>query len=146
MLQYNKSFLYQILSLIINIYLVKPHLLIVKNRLFLAILTVKGYVVFKELTMISTKLYPAEFSESLAASFVSKSSIKGRKTLGQFFTPLSVARFMAGLAEYNRKSLRVLDAGAGTGILSCAVCEAAVKNKGVKKLEILDAECSSHEG
>ena len=86
--------------------------------------------------MISTKLYPAEFSESQAASFISKSSINGRKALGQFFTPLSVARFMAGLAEYNRKSLKVLDAGAGTGILSCAVCEAAVKNKAVKTIEI----------
>ena len=86
--------------------------------------------------MISTNLYPAEFSESQAASFINKSSIKGRKALRQFFTPLSVARFMAGLAEYNRKSLRVLDAGAGTEILSCAVCEAAVKNKTVKTLEI----------
>ena len=86
--------------------------------------------------MISNKLCPVEFSESQAASFVSKSSIKGRKTLGQFFTPLAVARFMAGLAEYNKKSLRVLDAGAGTGILSCAVCEAAVKKGVVKRLEI----------
>jgi len=86
--------------------------------------------------MISTKLNPAEFSETQAASFISESPIKGRKALGQFFTPLSVARFMAGLAEYNKQTLRVLDAGAGTGILSCAVCEAAVKEKGVKKLEI----------
>lgn len=107
-----------------------------KNPFFIAILRVKGYGAFKELTMISTKLFPAEFSESQAASFVSKSSIKGRKALGQFFTPLAVARFMAGLAEYNKKSLRVLDAGAGTGILSCAICEAAVKNKTVKTLEI----------
>ena len=86
--------------------------------------------------MLSTKLCPAEFSESQAASFISESSIKNRKVLGQFFTPLAVARFMASLAEYNRKSLRVLDAGAGTGILSCAVCEAAVKNKAVKTIEI----------
>ena len=86
--------------------------------------------------MLSTKLCPAEFSESQAALFISKSSIKGRKALGQFFTPLSVARFMAGLAEYNKQTLRVLDAGAGSGILSCAVCEAAVKNKAVKKIEI----------
>jgi adenine-specific DNA-methyltransferase len=65
--------------------------------------------------MLSTKLCPAEFSESQAASFISESSIKNRKALGQFFTPLSVARFMASLADYNRKSLRVLDAGAGRG-------------------------------
>jgi adenine-specific DNA-methyltransferase len=66
-------------------------------------------------------LTPAEFCELKATSFIEESSPKSRKTRGQFFTPLQVARFMANLAEYRKKTLRVLDAGAGSGILSCAV-------------------------
>jgi len=62
--------------------------------------------------------------------------VKERKERGQFFTPLPVARFMAGLAEYRKEVLRALDPGAGTGILSCAVCEAAARRKAVKRLEI----------
>ncbi len=45
------------------------------------------------------------------------------KALGQFFTPLSVAHFMASLLPSHEGLIRVLDPGAGIGILSCAVCE-----------------------
>ena len=86
--------------------------------------------------MTSNNLTPGQFSEQQAAFFVRRSSVKGRKERGQFFTPLPVARFMAGLAEYRKEVLRVLDPGAGTGILSCAICEAALKSKPVKRLEI----------
>ena len=44
--------------------------------------------------------------------------------------------FMAGLAEYRKKTLRVLDPGAGVGTLSCAICEAAAKRKSIKRIEI----------
>jgi adenine-specific DNA-methyltransferase len=50
---------------------------------------------------------------------------KPDKALGQFFTPLPVARFMAELLPIGEGSIRVLDAGAGIGILSCALCEVA---------------------
>ncbi len=86
--------------------------------------------------MASDKITPAEFSDQQAASFINQTSLKERKGRGQFFTPLSVSRFMAGLAEYRKEALRVLDPGAGTGILSCAVCEAAARKKSVKKVEI----------
>ena len=45
------------------------------------------------------------------------------KALGQFFTPLATARFMAGMLPGSADSLRLLDPGAGMGILACAVCE-----------------------
>ncbi len=83
-----------------------------------------------------SNLTPAKLSEQLASSFVDKSCPKNRKARGQFFTPLPVARFMADLAEYRKRILRVLDAGGGTGTLSCAVCEAAAKRKTVKRIEI----------
>ena len=46
-----------------------------------------------------------------------------RADLGQFFTPASVARFMAAMLQipWRREELRLLDAGAGSGILTAAV-------------------------
>jgi len=48
-----------------------------------------------------------------------------RKAFGQFFTSMETARFMAGLFDIpQQESLRVLDPGAGSGILSAALLEA----------------------
>lgn len=82
------------------------------------------------------ELTPVQFCEKQANSFILKSSSKERKARGQFFTPAAVAKFMANFAEYQKDTLRVLEPGAGVGILSCAVCEAAAKRKIVKKIEI----------
>ena len=43
-----------------------------------------------------------------------------RATMGQFFTPAHVARFMADLSEVNAGEIRLLDPGAGVGSLSAA--------------------------
>ncbi len=43
---------------------------------------------------------------------------------GQYLTPLAVAYYMAGLYHPpERAEIRLLDPGAGAGVLSCAVCE-----------------------
>ena len=50
---------------------------------------------------------------------------KERKKYGQFFTSKETAHFMAGLYTIpeNLSKVRILDAGAGSGILSCAFLE-----------------------
>ncbi len=45
----------------------------------------------------------------------------GRAAKGQFMTPPSIARFMAGMFSAVPSSIRVLDAGAGVGVLSAAL-------------------------
>lgn len=66
------------------------------------------------------------------------------KTHGQFFTPPSVAAFMASLLDLKKSSLRVLDPGAGSGILSAAVCDriAALKTPRTVHLELYETEKS----
>lgn len=44
-----------------------------------------------------------------------------RSELGQFLTPLAVARFMAAMAQGSAGSVRILDAGAGVGSLAAAI-------------------------
>jgi len=59
-----------------------------------------------------------------------------RKKIGQFFTPPSVATFMSGLMKYTENEINILDTGAGSGILSGAICDEIVKNPYIKNLHI----------
>lgn len=43
-----------------------------------------------------------------------------KRGIGQYFTPPEIASFMANLSGVNRPNVRVLDAGAGTGMLGTA--------------------------
>ena len=56
-------------------------------------------------------------------SLIAEMPKKQRKEYGQFFTVPSTADFMASLAsiDYNKQTLSVLDAGAGSGVLSAAI-------------------------
>lgn len=49
-----------------------------------------------------------------------------RKQLGQFLTPVEVARFMARQLGPIRSGYRVLDPAIGSGVLACAVIEQAI--------------------
>jgi len=52
-----------------------------------------------------------------------------KQRLGQYLTPVNVAIFMAKLYEPPKsKHLRVLDPGAGSGTLACALCEVLAKS------------------
>ena len=57
--------------------------------------------------------------------FLSYNSRADRKTYGQFFTPETTALFMASMlhVDMGKSSLRILDAGAGSGILSVALLD-----------------------
>lgn len=46
-----------------------------------------------------------------------------KSALGQFMTPASVAGFMASMFPESQGALRILDAGAGLGALTCAVLD-----------------------
>ena len=63
---------------------------------------------------------------------------KERKTYGQFFTSKETARFMSGLYNVpeNLSKVRILDAGAGSGILSCALLERLEQIDSVQKVEL----------
>ncbi len=55
----------------------------------------------------------------LQSDFLSSKSMDARKTLGQFFTGAAVSDYMASLLNKpHSKNVRILDAGAGTGILT----------------------------
>ena len=59
-----------------------------------------------------------------------------RKKIGQFFTSKETALFMANLSKCQKENIKVLDAGAGSGILSIALLEQLNNNDKIKSIEI----------
>ena len=61
----------------------------------------------------------------VTSSFVESIPKKERKKYGQFFTSQKTAEFMASLftIDFSKPKLRLLDAGAGTGLLTTALVE-----------------------
>ncbi|OLR55786.1 DNA methyltransferase [Hornefia porci] len=74
----------------------------------------------------------------LTNEYIDSMPKKERKRYGQFFTSMETARFMADLYDIDEKKSRVsvLDAGAGSGILSCAFIERLETIDSVQKIEL----------
>ena len=70
--------------------------------------------------------------------YIDSMSKKERKKYGQFFTSMETARFMASLYEMpvEKSYVTVLDAGAGSGILSCAFIEWAEQFDTITEIEL----------
>ena len=66
---------------------------------------------------------PSAFAERMGKLYASMSTAGSKKTKGQFFTPLSISRFMGSLAKSPRVEISVLDPGCGCGILSSCLIE-----------------------
>jgi len=69
---------------------------------------------------------PIDVCQIVGEWYVAHSDDARRRKAGQFFTPSIVARYMANAAGALHDQARVLDPGAGVGILSCAICELAL--------------------
>lgn len=69
-----------------------------------------------------------------------------RKAFGQFFTSVATARFMASLftIRVDKDVLYILDAGAGSGILSAAVVERLQEEPHLKRIHLVCYETDAH--
>jgi adenine-specific DNA-methyltransferase len=66
---------------------------------------------------------PTEFAERIGRWYASMASTEHKKRFGQYFTTIGVADFMASLCQTQNETIRILDPGAGAGVLACAVSE-----------------------
>jgi len=64
-----------------------------------------------------------DYSSRLASIYSKHYNLHDRKIKGQFFTPKRVAIFMANLVSIAQHEIKVLDPGAGTGILVSSFCD-----------------------
>jgi adenine-specific DNA-methyltransferase len=70
---------------------------------------------------------PLCYADRLGIWYSAALPVAHKKAYGQYFTPKSVAGFMASLCHIEEGELRLLDPGAGTGVLTCAVGEHAAR-------------------
>ena len=79
---------------------------------------------------IGLRSLDAEFLAEHLAVEINKQILQyEKKKKGQFFTPLPVARLMASMIRLNKTTLKILDPGAGTGILTATVCSRLIAEK-----------------
>ena len=76
----------------------------------------------------------------LTNDYIQNMSKKERKKYGQFFTSKETARFMSSLYDISddMETISVLDAGAGSGILSCAFIE---RLEGIPHIQEIELTC-----
>lgn len=82
----------------------------------------------------------------LTNQYIDQMPKKERKKYGQFFTSMATARFMSGLYSISESmdKVKVLDAGAGSGILACAFVERLESLDFVKDVELTCYENDSN--
>jgi adenine-specific DNA-methyltransferase len=78
-----------------------------------------------------------DYSEGLQQRHEAATSADARKEKGQVFTPPSVCRFMAGLFTRIPEHFRLLDAGAGVGSLTAAICERVLTLHAGRQIEVM---------
>ena len=61
---------------------------------------------------------------------------KRKSSLGQFYTPAPICRFMASLFKEMKGEIKLLDPGCGVGSLTAAFCDEAVSRSKVSSIEV----------
>ena len=79
---------------------------------------------------------PSHYADRLGLNYANSVNQEHKKTNGQFFTPVEIARLMGIFAESGESFIRILDPGCGTAILTCALIESLVENN--EKLTEID--------
>ena len=77
-----------------------------------------------------------EYADRLSELYTKNYSVRVRKPKGQFFTPKQISRYMVNLLDVNINKIRLLDPGAGTGMLTSAFCERLLSSDKVIDLTI----------
>lgn len=78
---------------------------------------------------------PSTYADKAGALYAELSLSEEKKRKGQFFTPLSIARFMASMARERTGVISILDPGCGTCILSsCLIEELINKGPGIERV------------
>src|SRR5690554_7864652 len=85
---------------------------------------------------------PSYFADRVGAAYASSVSQQHKKENGQFFTPIEIAGLMASYSDFDGDSIRILDPGCGSAVLSCALIENLVNSSRSEERRV-GKECRS---
>jgi len=77
----------------------------------------------------------AEMVQCKTTDYLSTITKTKRKSLGQFFTPIPIACYMGKMAQFQGETVRILDPGAGSGILTASVIDNLIE-RGINRFVI----------
>lgn len=80
---------------------------------------------------------PSAYADRLGLYYAQNGSESHKKEIGQFFTPLPIAQFMASFGNSKKQRIRILDPGCGVGILSIALCEYIAENNEPMEIDLV---------
>ena len=87
---------------------------------------------------------PSRFADRLGVVYAYSVSQQHKKEKGQFFTPVEIASLMATYSGFEGNSVRILDPGCGSAVLSCNLIEhLANTNLALKTIELIAYETDS---
>jgi len=87
---------------------------------------------------------PSRFADRLGVVYAYSVSQQHKKENGQFFTPVEIASLMASYSDFEGNSVRILDPGCGSAVLSCNLIEhLSNTNKALKTIELIAYETDS---
>ena len=85
--------------------------------------------------------FPSEYADRLGVFYSKTVTEEYKKEVGQYFTPLDVARFMSKYVNETTDRVKILDPGCGIGILSVALAEELIlKNISIRTIELVAFE------
>lgn len=85
--------------------------------------------------------FPSEYADRLGVFYSKTVTEEYKKEVGQYFTPLEVARFMSKYSNETTDRVKILDPGCGIGILSAALAEELIlKNRSIRTIELVAFE------
>lgn len=85
--------------------------------------------------------FPSEYADRLGVFYSKTVTEEYKKEVGQYFTPLDVARFMSKYSNETTDRVKILDPGCGIGILSAALAEELIlKNRSIRTIELVAFE------
>jgi adenine-specific DNA-methyltransferase len=95
----------------------------------------------KKATQPNEQELPSHFADRLGIEYALSVDQHHKKENGQFFTPVEIAAFMASYSTFDGSTVRILDPGCGTAVLSCALIESLVgSNENLKAVELIAYE------
>lgn len=85
--------------------------------------------------------FPSHFADRVGQAYAKDVTTRHKKDHGQFFTPVEIAHFMAGLTKQKQDKFKILDPGCGTAILSASLIETLAKqNENLKEIDLVAYE------
>lgn len=92
----------------------------------------------------TNNIVPNLLADNLGSQYSKQVPASQKKELGQFFTPIPIAKLMSSYSTFRGESVSILDPGCGTAVLSCSLIEFLVEqNEHIRKVELTAYETDS---